>query len=175
MSIHHALIDLLEKRRANYRLVEHIAEGRSAQIAKIRGNRPEQAMKAIVVMAKKSKKDRAFYLAVLPGSRQIDLDAIKAYCGAQKAIFAPLEKAKELTSCEIGAIPPFSFHSDLPLIADPLILQNNEIVFNAGLLTKSIFMNIKDYIEIARPAMFSFAKQPDADPSRLNRKDAAAK
>lgn len=158
MTIHEQILALLDERHASYRLCEHPAEGRSEQIAKIRGNRPEQAMKAIVVLVKRAKKDVFYSLAVLPGNRMLDLDALKAYYGAPKVIFAPLEKAKELTSCEIGAIPPFTFRPDLPLIVDPLVQQNEEIVFNAGLLQKSIFMKLEDYIRVAEPTFVSIAK-----------------
>lgn len=158
MTIHEEIITLLEKNHAIYRVCEHQAEGRSEQIAAIRGNQPCQAMKAIVIMAKHSKKDRKYYLAIIPGDKMLDLEAIKEYSGAAKVIFAPREIAKELSGCEIGAIPPFTFNPELSLLVDPAVKNNTEIVFNAGLLTKSIFMNLTDYIAIVQPALVPIAK-----------------
>lgn len=159
MTIHEKLIAFLEKNHCTYRLCTHEAEGRSEQIAKIRGNEPEQAMKAIVIMAKISKKEKHYYLAIIPGDKMLDLEALKTYTGAPKVIFAPKENAKEITQCEIGAIPPFSFNGELPLIVDPLVKQNEEIVFNAGELTKSIFMKLDDYIRIVNPTFVEIAKE----------------
>ncbi|MBP2632049.1 MAG: hypothetical protein H6Q70_2677 [Firmicutes bacterium] len=159
MSIHEKLVTFLEENHCIYRICTHEAEGRSEQIAKIRGNEPQQAMKAIVIMAKISKKEKHYYLAIIPGDKMLDLDALKTYIGAPKVIFAPKENAKEITQCEIGAIPPFSFNEELPLIVDPLVKQNEEIVFNAGELTKSIFMKLDDYIRIVQPTFVQIAKE----------------
>lgn len=161
MDIHEQLINLLDENHAAYRICRHEAEGHSEQIAKIRGNHPHQAMKAIVVMAKISKKEQQYYLAVLPGDRRLDLASLSAALGVKKTIFAPLDKARELTSCEIGAIPPFSFNPNLSLIVDPQVKDNKEVCFNAGLLTASIFMEIDDYIRIISPKFIPIAQAED--------------
>ena len=67
------------------------------------------------------------------------------------------EKAQELTGCVIGSIPPFSFSDQLQVLADPLIQQNEEVVFNAGRLDRSIFMKLDDYIRIAKPQLTKIA------------------
>lgn len=161
MTIHEQIISLLDENNCNYRICTHEAEGRSEQIAKIRGNKPEQAMKAIVIIAKFSKKEMDYYLTVIPGNAMLDLEVLKTYTGAPKVIFAPRERATKITSCEIGAIPPFSFNEDLKLIVDPSVKQNEEIVFNAGELTKSIFMQLTDYVRILQPTFVEMVKKEE--------------
>lgn len=57
-------------------------------------------------------------------------------------------------------IPPFSFHPDLRLIADPLLFDRYpEIAFNAGQLDKSIILNTEDYLRIARPELVAFRRE----------------
>lgn len=56
LSIHERLCALLDEHGAGYRVVEHEPEGRTEFIAKIRGNRPDQAIKSIVVMVRFGKK-----------------------------------------------------------------------------------------------------------------------
>ena len=158
MTIHEKLVALLDENHAIYRICTHEAEGHSEQIAKIRGNDPHQAMKAIVIMAKISKKEKEYYLTILPGDKMIDLDALTNYLNVKKAIFAPLDTARELTQCEIGAIPPFTFNENLHLLVDSQLKENKEVVFNAGLLTKSIFMNFDDYVRIVNPTFVTIAK-----------------
>lgn len=64
-----------------------------------------------------------------------------------------------MTACVFGAIPPFSFHPDLALVADPLLFERfDEIAFNAGLLEKSVIMDTQDYLRIARPELVTFHK-----------------
>jgi Ala-tRNA(Pro) deacylase len=148
---------LLDEHGAVYRVVEHEPEGRTEFIAKIRGNRPDQAIKSIVVMVRFGKKDSRFVLANVPGDCRIDLNAVRDLLGGTQSAFAPREKAEELTGCVIGAIPPFSFNDQLAVLADPLIRENEEVVFNAGRLDRSIFMKPEDFFRIAQPQVVKIA------------------
>jgi Ala-tRNA(Pro) deacylase len=57
----------------------------------------------------------------------------------------------------MGAVPPFTFDAALPLVADPAIQANEEVVFNAGRLDRSIYMPLADYLRIAMPRLITFA------------------
>ncbi len=155
--IHEQLRALLDKENASYRVLEHEAEGRTELITHIRGNRIEQAIKSMVVQVRMSKKENFYYLANVPGDCRVDFDAIKAHFNAASIGMAPREKAEALTGCVIGSIPPFSFNEKLGLLADPMIKENDEVVFNAGSLEKSIFMKMEDYFRIANPKVVSIA------------------
>jgi Ala-tRNA(Pro) deacylase len=156
-AIHEQLCALLDKENAIYRVLEHEAEGRTEFITKIRGNRIEQAIKSMVVQVRMSKKENLYYLANVPGDCRVDFEAIKAHFHADSIGMAPREKAEMLTSCVIGSIPPFSFNEKLGLLADPMIRENEEVVFNAGSLQKSIFMKMEDYFRIANPQVVKIA------------------
>jgi Ala-tRNA(Pro) deacylase len=157
--IHERLCALLDHAGAIYRVIEHAPEGRTEHVAQIRGNRPEQAIKSIVVMVRFGKKDSRFVLANVPGDCRVDLKAIRDLFDGTGAAFAPREKAESLTGCVIGAIPPFSFSEQLEVLADPLIRENEEVVFNAGRLDRSIFMKSEDYIRIARPRLVKITQR----------------
>jgi Ala-tRNA(Pro) deacylase len=58
----------------------------------------------------------------------------------------------------MGAVPPFTFWEELPLIADPAIRANREVCFNAGRLDRSIFMDVDDYVRLARPRFAAIAE-----------------
>jgi len=155
--IHEQLRTLLDKEGATYRVLEHEAEGRTEVITQIRGNRIEQAIKSMVVQVRMSKKENLYYLANVPGDCRVDFDAIKAHFNAAGIGMAPREKAEALTGCVIGSIPPFTFNEKLGLLADPMIKENDEVVFNAGSLEKSIFMKMEDYFRVANPQVVSIA------------------
>ena len=157
--IHQQLVDLLLREGASFRVVEHVPEGRTEVIAQIRGNRLEQAIKSMVVQVRYGKKDNRYYLANVPGDRRVDFAAIAAQLGGESAAFAPRAKAEALAGCVIGSIPPFSFNEELEVLADPAIQDNEEVVFNAGRLDRSIFMKMEDYIRIAKPRLMKIAAQ----------------
>jgi Ala-tRNA(Pro) deacylase len=157
--IHERLVELLESEGAAYRVVEHEPEGRTELIAKIRGNRLEQAIKSMVVQVRFGKKDNRYFLANVPGDCRVDFDAISAGLGAASAAFAPRLKAETLAGCVTGSIPPFSFNPELLVLADPDIQKNQEVVFNAGRLDRSIFMKAEDYVRVAQPRLIKIASR----------------
>src|SRR5215831_13918506 len=108
--IHQRLRELLDRDGAVYRVVEHEPEGRSELIAKIRGNRLDQAIKSMVVQVRMSKKENFYALANVPADCRVDLDGIKDHYNASGVGIAAREKAEAITGCVIGAIPPFSFN-----------------------------------------------------------------
>jgi Ala-tRNA(Pro) deacylase len=157
--IHEQLRALLDREGANYRVVEHEPEGRTEVIAKIRGNKIQQSIKSIVVQVRLNRKENTYCLVNFPGDCRIDFKGIKSHFHADSVAFAAREKTEELTGCVIGAIPPFSFNDQLEVLADPLIRENEEVVFNAGRLDRSIFMRLEDYLRIANPIWMNCASR----------------
>jgi len=157
--IHEQLRTLLDNEGATYRVIEHEPEGRTEVIARIRGNRIEQSIQSIVLEVRLSRKENIYFLANIPGDCRVNFDGVRKYFNADSVAFAKREKAQELTGCVIGAIPPFSLSDQIILLADPLIQQNEEVVFNAGRLDRSIMMKLSDYIRIAKPQLVSIAQR----------------
>lgn len=155
--IHEQLRALLHKEGAIYRVIEHEAEGRTELIAQIRGNRIEQSVKSMTLQVRLSRKENIYCLANVPGDCRVDFEGVKSYFHADSVAFASREKAQALTGCVIGAIPPFSFNEQLQVLADPLVLENEDVVFNAGRLDRSIFMRLDDYVRIAKPQIVKIA------------------
>ena len=155
--IHEQLRALLEREGARFRVIEHPEEGRTEHVTRIRGNRLEQAVKSLVVQVRVSRKENLYALANVPGDCRLDFEGIRAHFNAGSVAMAARDKAQQLTGCVPGAIPPFSFNEKLQLLADPLIRENEEVVFNAGRLDRSIFMRLEDYVRIALPAWVTMA------------------
>jgi len=152
MEVFERLQALLALNQARYRLIEHPAAGRSVEVAAIRGTEVSQGAKALVCRVKISSNQRKNVLAVFPADKQADLDAIARAAGGKKASLASQDLARELTGCEIGAIPPFTFNPELHLLVDPSLRERHgEIVFNAGRLDASILLNTEDYFRLAAP------------------------
>jgi Ala-tRNA(Pro) deacylase len=155
--VHAQLCALLDQEGATYRVFEHVAEGRTELIAQIRGNLIEQSVKSMTLQVRLNRKENIYCLANVPGDCRVDFDGVKKYFNADSAAFASKEKAQALTGCVIGAIPPFSFNEQLQVLVDPLVIQNEEVAFNAGRLDRSIFMRLDDYVRIAKPQIVKIA------------------
>lgn len=153
------LTALLNEQQARYRVVEHPTAGKSEEVAKIRGTQLGQGAKALLCHVK-GNGIKQHVLAILPADKQADLSAVAHGIGGTRASLASPVEVDTLTDCVFGAIPPFSFHPDLLLVADPLLFERfDELAFNAGTLERSMILNTKDYQRIAQPKLVSFVKQ----------------
>ncbi|WP_409501118.1 YbaK/prolyl-tRNA synthetase associated domain-containing protein [Mannheimia glucosida] len=152
------LTALLDSHQARYRVVEHSSAGKSEEVAKIRGTEIGQGAKALVCKVKGNGVKQAV-LAILPADYQADLTKIAEHLGGLRASLASPAEVAELTDCVFGAIPPFSFHPDLLLVAEPSLFERyDELAFNAGTLERSIILNTEDYQRIVNPVLIQFAK-----------------
>src|SRR3954453_4877342 len=152
------LIALLDEHEASYRLIDHEPEGRTEVVSPMRGNALAQAAKCLIVMVKQGKKVTKYVLAVVPGDARADLAAIKALLGGTYVSFASPEIAERLAGSVVGTVLPFSFTTELQLIADPALLDHVELYFNAARLDRSLALRTADYVRIAQPRMARIAE-----------------
>jgi Ala-tRNA(Pro) deacylase len=146
------LTTLLDAQSARYRVIDHPAEGGTEAASRLRGHRLDAAAKCLVLRLR-SGKSRRYVLAVVPGDRRVDIEAVRQLYGYRNATVASLEIAEQLTGCVSGAIPPFSFHPDLDLVVDPTLTHQEEIYFNAGVLDRSLAVRTDDYLRVSRPRL----------------------
>lgn len=152
------LTSLLDQQQARYRVVDHPSAGKSEEVAKIRGTQLGQGAKALVCHVK-GNGIKQHVLAILPADRQADLGTLAQGIGGTRASLASPAEVEQLTDCVFGAIPPFSLHPDLLLVADPLLFERfDELAFNAGTLERSLVLNTEDYQRIAQPRLVTFIR-----------------
>jgi len=158
MPILQRLVELLDKNQASYRLVNHPSAGKSAEVALARGTEVGQGAKALVYEMINHDGSTRRVLAVLPADRQLDWKMLASALSAKKARLLGLDETRLLTSCEIGAIPPFSFNEELLLVVDPQLQERYKVIaFNAGRLDTSILLDTSDYLAIAKPRLLRIA------------------
>lgn len=136
---------LLQSAGVSFAEKHHEPTHTSEESARARGEPLKIGAKALVM-----KVDGAYRLFVLPADRRIDSQAVKRALGAKKLRFADAAELSELTGLVPGSVPPFGPPVlDLPLVADPALLENAKVAFNAGSLTTSIIMAAADYERVA--------------------------
>lgn len=154
-SVFQAICSLLDKNQVKYKQLEHERTLTSEESAKVRGEDLSIGGKAILM-----KVDDTFRLFVLSASKKLNSKKVKEHFKAKKIRFANQDELLNLTGLVPGSVPPFG-KEILPfeLYLDELTgKQNERIAFNAGLLTKSIIMNMSDYLKVAMPVMFDFSE-----------------
>ncbi len=163
MDTYEQLIAFLDQQGIAYRLIDHAPEGRTEIVSPMRGNALSQAAKCIILMVKVGKKVTKYVLAVIPGDARVDLNAIKALMNGTYISFASTDIAERLAGSITGTVLPFSFNPELELIVDPTLLDNHEIYFNAARLDRSMVLNAKDYLAVAKPRLERIAQTAPHD------------
>ena len=154
------LVALLDGGNARYRVIEHPAAGKSEEVARIRGTEVGQGAKAMACKLQVPGQPAIHVLAVLAADRQLDLAALAQFFGAKKASLMSPREIDAMIGCVLGAIPPFSFHPELQLVADPELFERyREIAFNAGRLDASMVLDAEDYLRLAVPKMAQIRQQ----------------
>lgn len=154
------LISVLDRAGVSYRLIDHPAEGRTEIVSALRGHETRFAAKCMVLLLKLGKKSTRYLLAVVPGNRRVNMNAVKALFGATYVSFASPEIAERMGRCQTGTILPFSFTEELEVVADPSLQKGELLYFNAARLDRSIEMRTEDYLALANPRLEAIA-QPE--------------
>ncbi|TQL22833.1 YbaK/EbsC family protein [Streptomyces sp. SLBN-134] len=155
---------LADHHGADYRLIEHVPEGRTEVASALRGHALTESAKSLVVAVRPTKRTCRYVLAVVPGDRRLDLARVAECAGGRKAGFADRETAERLAGSVSGSIIPFSFHPDLELIVDEDLLRGDTLFFNAARLDLSMALATEDYLRMARPRIARIA-ETDGSPT----------
>ncbi|MER7562194.1 YbaK/EbsC family protein [Streptomyces sp. NPDC097941] len=145
------LITLLDTSSVDYRLIDHVPEGTTDAVCALRGHPASEAAKCIVLRVKVDRRTTRHVLAVVPGDRRVDLDAIRTLFAARYVGFSDAETAERLARAIPGTVLPFSFDPELEVIADPDVVKQPRLYFNAARLDRSLCLSGPDYERLANP------------------------
>ncbi len=145
---------LLDQRQVAYKVYEHKAVYTSEEAAKERGTSLHQGAKALVMVG-----DGKPLMVVVPADLKIDTHVFKKLYGMKDLRFATREEVMKFTGVGVGAVPPFGSLFQMPLFMDSRLRENKEIVFNAGIHTKSIAIPTSDFEQVAEPTVGKFSRE----------------
>ena len=121
---------------------EHEPVKTSALAAAARGFELRQGIKALLF----TNGADAWVVVDLPADRKADLKKVAEHLGWSKRSIrmATPEEVLEMTGCEIGSVPPFGHKTEVPVLVDQGVYENEESGFNIGLLTQSVKVQTRD-------------------------------
>lgn len=145
--------ELLNKAKVEYKRIDHEPVYTSEQAAKIRDSDIRMGAKAIVCYA-----DNNPVLIVVPGDKKINFGKFKRLFGVKDLKMAQPSEVIDITTLEVGAIPPVGKSMNLQSYYDKSFQQKDKVAFNAGSHTTSIIMKARDLIEVEKPKFGDFAE-----------------
>jgi Ala-tRNA(Pro) deacylase len=154
------IVNFLKSSNIAFEHIVHEHVHHSFEAAKIRGNKIEQAAKAIVLKIRKKKsKEYEFIQCIVSGHKKIDLKKLKSLLELDNASLASPEEVLEKTNCTVGSVPPFGLLLGIKTYMDSSILENEFIFFSAGTHNDSIKMKSKDYVDALKPEIMEFCSE----------------
>jgi Ala-tRNA(Pro) deacylase len=145
------LKELLDGNNIRYVIVSHSTAYTAAAIAAMTHTPGKEIAKSVMVLV-----DGALTMVVVPGSKHVDLRALKTALGAQEVALAHEHQfAHMFPDCEVGAMPPFGNLYNVPVYVDQTLSEDSEIAFNAGSHRELLRMTYSDYQNLVRPRVLN--------------------
>jgi Ala-tRNA(Pro) deacylase len=161
------LITLLDTTQTRYRLIDHEPDGTTDSVSALRGHPVSHAAKCIILRVKIDRRTTRHVLAVVPGDRRVDLDAVRTLFNARYVGFSDAATAERLAHAAPGTVLPFAFDPDLELVADPEVVNRPQLYFNAARLDRSAAISGADYAQLAQPRVERIASPAATHPQYL--------
>ena len=158
-STYERLISLLDNTATAYKLIDHEPEGTTETVSALRGHPVSEAAKCLILIVKIDRRVTRYVLAVVPGDRRVDLNAIRTLFAARYAGFCDAATAERLAHAVPGTVLPFSFDPELELVADPDVIAQPCLYFNAARLDRSLAISGADYARLAEPRVERITSQ----------------
>lgn len=133
--------DYLEKKKAEFKFVEHGLAMRCIDSARERNLDVRQIAKAMVYVG-----DGMPVLFILSGNRKIDSMKASIFLGSKSLKIASPEEVYRFTGCQLGAVPPTI--DGIRKVIDKKLLDNAVVSFNAGTHTTGIIIAKKELLKI---------------------------
>jgi len=144
-TVFQAIIDSLLEAGIAYTLLKHEPVCTMEQARDVCGNLPEQGVKTLFAKAYKSKKAFTNYLLIVwTGNKQVNFQQIADALGVKKVKLASPEEVKEELGIEIGAVSPFGYEGNYPVVFDKALLEQQELFINPGVHDRTIKLNPND-------------------------------
>jgi Ala-tRNA(Pro) deacylase len=116
----------------------------------------QQGAKAMII-----KTGGNFIMCILPGNTRLENKSVRQSLGIKEFRFATPQELSEITGgVQIGGVPPFGNLFNIPIFADPAILENETIIFNAGDRRVSVYLKSKEWQAAVEPKIAKIAVLP---------------
>jgi Ala-tRNA(Pro) deacylase len=143
----------LHQNDVNYATLWHAEAFTAYQVASAAHLPAREVVKTVMV-----KIDGELAMAVVPASRQVDVEVLRAALDADEVRLArETEFRGRFPDCETGAMPPFGNLYGMSVYVDQSLTQDTVIAFEAGTHCETIRIAYDDFARLVRPVVLTFS------------------
>jgi Ala-tRNA(Pro) deacylase len=153
----------LDSHVVEYEIIPHPTAYTSAALGAVTHTPGKEIAKTVMVTI-----DGVLAMVVVPGSKHVNLRALKSALGASEvSISAEEEFAHVFPDCEVGAMPPFGNLYGLSVYVDEVLTHDSEIAFNAGTHRELMRLKYEDFAQLTQPEVLHVATPNEHEPMSM--------
>ncbi|MBK7104555.1 MAG: YbaK/EbsC family protein [Ignavibacteriae bacterium] len=143
----------LDENEIKYLSIKHSKAYTAQEIAAVAHIEGRRLAKTVIL-----KIDGKLAFAVLPASYKIDFEMLKNSIGNENVRLANEQEFKDkCPGCEVGAMPPFGNLFNCETFVAASLVEDEDILFNAGNHTELIKMKYSDFENLVNPKILRFS------------------
>lgn len=104
--------------------------------------------------------DDELVMAVIPGAAEIDLERAATLLGSQVRLARESEFVDRFPDCAVGAEPPLGELYGVRTVVDPILREDDTVVFRAGTHDTAMRVRTEDYLRVADAEELELATLP---------------
>ena len=142
----------LDKQGIDYEAITHKTVYTAYDAAQTLKKELKEIAKNLLIKA-----DNTYALVIVPADKKLDLNKIKKALSA-KNVSLPKEKVMiRILKIKPGAISSFGKLHKLETLIDKAMLRTQKAIFSTGSLTDSVFLKVKDFIQMEEAKLADIA------------------
>lgn len=151
MSVPKKIINLLEKAKVNYKILEHKTVFTAFDKSQTLKVPPRIVGKTLLL-----KGDKELFLCLIPADKNLDLKKVKKVIKKKKVELATERTIKnKLKGAKPGAIPPFGNLWKIKTLVEKSLKKENKIILNSGTWNFSIEISPKDLSKLVEDLVWA--------------------
>ena len=144
----------LDQLGINYKISHHPTAYTAQDLASVEHVPGKKVIKPVVVQA-----DGEFVMCALPASYKIDIEELKEQLEAEDVCLASEQQLADLfPECELGAEPPIGRMFNMQTLMDESVMNDDQVIFQAGTHDDAVTMTLADYRRAAMPEVAHFGR-----------------
>lgn len=152
MSISKTLKSYLDKNKIDYEELAHKTVYTAYDAAQTLKKELKEIAKNLLIQA-----DKTFVLVIIPADKKLHLEKLKKALGAKKISIPKEQIMVKVLKIKPGALSSFGKLHKLETIVDKTMLQTKKAVLSAGSFTDSVFMKMKDFVQLEEARLADIA------------------
>jgi len=143
------LQNMLDQHQIPYRMMPHAETSGAGETIKELGMPAGTMAKTVIVNA-----GGRYVMLVLPAHERVDLSKVSNVLGVTAVRLATEGELQRLfPDCEVGAMPPFGNLYEMEELVDHAMIQDREIVCEAGTHREAVMLKTGDFMALAHPTI----------------------